>query len=293
MGNDPIALLLRLLRLYGMYAPWSTGQSRVATLMESLARRLPEGRRFVVASRDGRRFVVDARERQYWMGLLDRGVFEPAATRALSECVPKGATVVDAGANFGWYSTLLSRLVGPTGSVYAFEPMPHTASLLRENCALNGCTNVEVIEAALADAEGAATLFLRSGRACGDASMFTGTREDERVHSCRVTTLDDYFAQRRLSSCAFIKCDVEGAELLFVRGAAAVLAANRPVELIEINPVALARAGARGSSVLSELRRCGNYVFEVVDGSRNRRRVLEPADCDSIDGYVNVLCRAS
>lgn len=108
-----------------------------------------------------------------------------------------------------------------------------------------------------------------------------------------MTTLDDYFVQRQLSSCAFIKCDVEGAELLFVKGAARVLATNRPAVLIEINPTALDRAGASASGVLSELRGCGNYTFEVVAEAGDERRIVEPADCDSLDDYVNVLCRAA
>src|SRR5262245_7311333 len=132
MSKRGFALLpIRLLRLYGVYAPWSKGQAMVTQLLQSVAHRQGTDP-FVVGTRDGRKFLVDARERQYWMGLIDRGQFEPAATRIVNECVPRGATVVDAGGNFGWYTTLLSRLVGPSGTVHAFEPMPHTARLLRE-----------------------------------------------------------------------------------------------------------------------------------------------------------------
>jgi hypothetical protein len=63
--------------------------------------------------------------------------------------------------------------------------------------------------------------------------------------------------------------------------------------LIEINPAALDRAGASARGVLSELRRCGDYTFEVVAEAGDERRIVEPGDCDSLDDYVNVLCRAA
>ena len=50
------------------------------------------------------------------MGLLGTGVYEPVETRVVMACVSEGDIAVDVGANIGWYTTLLSRLVGPRGT---------------------------------------------------------------------------------------------------------------------------------------------------------------------------------
>src|SRR5437016_874007 len=60
-------------------------------------------------------------------------------------------TIVDAGANFGWYTTLFSRLTVPGGQVHAFEPMPPTADVLERNCHLNRCENVTINRCALGE----------------------------------------------------------------------------------------------------------------------------------------------
>ena len=70
-----------------------------------------------------------------------------------------GMTVVDMGANVGFYTSQLSRRVGPTGIVYAFEPDPFCAGLLRERCRRMRLTNVLVEDVALGAREGEATLF--------------------------------------------------------------------------------------------------------------------------------------
>ena len=50
--------------------------------------------------------------------------FEPNVRSAISSSVALGMTVLDIGANLGYYSLMMSRLVGPAGSVVAFEPQP-------------------------------------------------------------------------------------------------------------------------------------------------------------------------
>jgi SAM-dependent methyltransferase len=58
----------------------------------------------------------------------------------------EGSVFVDVGANVGYYTLLASRLVGPGGAVYAVEPIPSTAAMLRANVRLNDCRNVVVIK---------------------------------------------------------------------------------------------------------------------------------------------------
>ena len=66
----------------------------------------------------------------------------------------EGDVALDIGGNFGWYTTLLSRAVGPGGQVHAFEPRPETYEVLKKNCELNGASNVTLNRFALGEKRG-------------------------------------------------------------------------------------------------------------------------------------------
>ena len=72
------------------------------------------------------------------------GTSEPPVQDALARLVKPGDVAYDIGANVGFFTVLLGRLVGPTGAVAAFEPLPPTAEALRKNAALNGFVHVTV-----------------------------------------------------------------------------------------------------------------------------------------------------
>ena len=72
---------------------------------------------------DGREWYVRAGSR-WWLdrrqtidrSIIDQGVWEPATTKAVEQFAPRGGDdAIDVGANLGWYTLLLARLVGPAG----------------------------------------------------------------------------------------------------------------------------------------------------------------------------------
>ena len=74
--------------------------------------------------------------------VLSSGTYEPEETRLFrSKCRP-GDTVIDVGANVGWYTVIASKLVGKKGRVIAFEPEPVNFAILKKNVLANGCENV-------------------------------------------------------------------------------------------------------------------------------------------------------
>src|SRR5688572_28418270 len=84
------------------------------------------------------------------------GTYERENVQTLRTLVRSGMTVWDVGANVGAMTLILSRLVGPTGGVLAFEPGPRNAQALRRHVETRG--NVEVIEAAVSSTSGEAFL---------------------------------------------------------------------------------------------------------------------------------------
>ena len=141
------------------------------------------------------------------------GVWEPSLTRFMMETVKPGDTVVDIGANIGYFTLLLSSLVGPTGRVIAIEAAPATAALLRENIALNRCNNVDVREVAVTEQPGTLKLF-HSKYADGNTghqTLIEGRGSDvfDLVKADTLLAVLGADAAR----ASFIKIDIEGAEL--------------------------------------------------------------------------------
>jgi FkbM family methyltransferase len=138
-------------------------------------------------------------------------------------------TVMDVGANWGLYSLLISRAVGPSGKVYAFEPVPEIFARLKEHIALNNATNVIPVPIALSDEKGTAKMSVKGG----GSSLFR--RVSDEFVEVQVERLDDFVEREKIERVDAIKIDVEGAELKVIRGADKTLqaAGTTPEELFE------------------------------------------------------------
>lgn len=195
---------------------------------------------------------------------LADGTYESDELDRFLSAVRAGDTVVDIGANVGIWSALLSARVGPTGRVVAFEPSPGNRELLTRNLARNGCTNVEVREAAVSDAPGTARLDTGSPgathRLAGPGAVSGAGIE------VPVVRLDD-LARNESWDIAAIKIDIEGFEPMALAGMRDVLD-RRPMLLTEFSMAQAAAADADWSATLRELMtRYGSC--EVFDGRRS------------------------
>jgi len=160
-------------------------------------------------------------------------IHEPESTAAYWNALRRGMIVVDGGANMGGYSILASRRVGDEGRVFAFEPEPRNAARLRKR--LRGYRNVEVVEKALSDSNGSATLHLDTSHA--GHSLVLGA--EARIDSVQVpvTTLDSFARDLSLPGFDLVKLDVEGVELQVIDGMTAALGSSRrPMILCEVHP---------------------------------------------------------
>jgi len=211
-----------------------------------------------------------------------------AEKRMFLALLREGDVILDIGANRGQYTRLFSDIAGPRGAVHAFEPVPSTFAMLTSAMeAAQGHANFTLNNFALGDAEGAAVLHL-PGEDDGQASM----RRHEvgswaggvavKSSECRVKTLDGYAAGfQRLD---FIKCDVEGAELLVIKGAAKTLNRLSPILFLEANPAWTKSFGYTPGDLVRELRKFG-YDKIFVAGEK-----AVPFSETEITGSVNLLC---
>jgi FkbM family methyltransferase len=178
--------------------------------------------------------------------VLAEGIYANAWERhernVLRRVVRPGTTVLDVGANIGFYTCLFAVAVGPAGRVFAFEPTPSTLALLRANVDRNQLRNVEIEPVALADRDGTATLHLFA--ADGDpynslGASTAGGAAATRQALVRTRRLDDYLERIAPESVSAVKLDVEGAESLVVAGGRSFFARlEGAVLMVELNEAA-------------------------------------------------------
>ncbi len=152
--------------------------------------------------------------------------FEPYEVRVLSRLLRPGDTAVDVGANVGFYTLLFARLVGPTGSVYAFEPMDGDG--LQANVDLNGYHQVTVQRVAVGAAPGLVSIG-RPPEAEGASSGMWRRGADVDAREVEQIALDDYLGVRHVR---LVKIDVEGMEPDVLAGLSRTLAEGRVDALV-------------------------------------------------------------
>ncbi len=201
---------------------------------------------------------------------LDGG-FEPEVATAIRAFVSPGMTVCDIGAHEGYFSLLLSRLVGADGQVLAFEPSPRQARRLRTHMRLNRRRNVRLHQTALGAEDSTARLYVPSGVESGCNSLrLPNLNEPMETVDVAVTTLDFITASQGVRKIDFIKLDVEGAELTVIQGAAATLATSRPVILCELSDQRTAPWGYPSSAIFDAVVDAGYDWYELSGASFRR-----------------------
>jgi FkbM family methyltransferase len=219
LTQSPAAAWLRRLSLL----PLTKGQV-VVVLGEPLA-----GLRMCLDMRSGhRRYAL--------------GTYEPEICALIQSRLRGGETVLDIGANIGYFTLLMARRVGPSGRVIAFEPVPSVYGVLNENLRLNGCDWALAECMAVAEVEGEGTMLVEAN----NPLSFTGQLSECGDMTVPLVTIDRYMERSGLEKLDFAKIDVEGAETRVLQGMTSTLRRWRPRILVEIH----ARDGQESETLL-------------------------------------------
>ena len=164
--------------------------------------------------------------------------WEFAEQSIMRKIVKEGETVFDIGANIGLHTVLLSKLIGAGGKLCVFEP--NTDLLPQLELTVEGLKNATLHPFALSNKSETAALFVPENAAeMGSLANWTSGRGDlGQTHTidCEVRRIDDLIESGTIPQPDFIKCDVEGAELMvFQGGAKALNRADAPVIMFEAN----------------------------------------------------------
>jgi FkbM family methyltransferase len=168
----------------------------------------------------------------------------------LSNFIDQGSTILDIGANFGVFAKSFACIHKGSCQIQAFEPVSYNFGILQQVAA--PFHNISIHNFALSENAGTADIFIpvkEKGR-IGPALAHLGqeTNRSYFKETIKTVKLDDFIAQQKIDKISFIKCDVEGAELLVFRGAVETLKRFKPT------------------------------IFTEIDGSYTRRMNYEPAE---------------
>ncbi len=195
----------------------------------------------------------------------------------LKNLVREGDMALDIGANLGYYSRILCRLVGPSGKVYAVEPVKPILNVLRRN--LRGCGNVEIMPYALGCEDKSIVMANDSSRYTG--YMGTGRNYVVDAEEHAKAELEFTAEMRRgselfagLEHLDFIKCDIEGYETVVIPEMAPVIEKHMPVVLIETG-------GPNRMQILKLFREWG-YAGYVLKNGRLVSLMREEGDKDIV-----------
>jgi len=175
--------------------------------------------------------------------IVGTGSWAPHDLERMKKYIKRGMTVLDIGANIGHHTVAFSAMVGAKGRVVSFEPQTEIFRVLSANCVINGCQNVSTFQSCVGDKPGTVKLYpvvyekkTNFGALGVDPASMNGS--DTKGERARIDTLDNLLSELEhpLTSCDFIKIDVQSFELFVLKGAAETLKRLKPVLFLEIAP---------------------------------------------------------
>ena len=191
---------------------------------------------------DGIRFQIDI-DLDPSMKAMYHRVYEVKVVSLLRKYLREGDIFVDVGANLGYISARALGLVGKTGEVHAFEPVPRFYERLQMVQQSNPDYHLYTNSTALGESEALATIAVTNLRNIGWNTMVPGyMRQDTIAEEIEIpiTRLDSYLFDKGIANVRLIKIDTEGYELPVVKGVRQYLrnSTQLPVFIIEVAPTA-------------------------------------------------------
>jgi FkbM family methyltransferase len=170
--------------------------------------------------------------RDYPAALL--GYTERPLLSWLAAHVRPGETWLDVGAHYGYTALALSRLVGPEGRVFAFEPVPETAGCLAATRRHNRLSNLTVLPLGLSDAPRVTAVTAAVVRGMAEHACPSGAAERATILTAALDGIWDELCGGRRAIDG-VKVDVQGMEAAVLAGMRGLLHDLRPLLVVEFH----------------------------------------------------------
>ena len=190
-------------------------------------------------------------------------------------------TIFDIGANLGWYSIFLA-LIDNKKRIFSFEPISETFNALKKNISINNVRSIKPFNLALSDEKKEIEMFYSPS--LKGASSFKNLQEKAtQTEKIKTNTLDNFIEIASIDSLDFIKCDVEGAELLVVKGGLKSIEKHKPILFLEILRKWAHKFGYHPNEIIEILKSLNYRCFKVK--STKLSEVIEISDSEEATNF--------
>jgi len=228
--------------------------------------------------------------------LTSGDLYEPDISTLMLRVVENGDTVIDVGANIGFFAVLAGHLVGEKGTVKAYEPDVSNQDRLSANLVLNGLFNVEVYSEPVSNSVGPVTFYINSDSNGGNTLWDPGNFPDNELSRAnpkpiemQSTTLDVETLKIASEKIKLIKIDTEGCEQLVLEGAKNLLnGAKVPFVIAELHEWGLEELGHSQMSLRTYMAGLGYQTF-ALSGTGEMPIMVPPKTRITSDHYINIL----
>ena len=212
-------------------------------------------------------FYHDLNDTSVASSIITNNTYEPELLKEIRSTLKNGSAFIDGGANIGFFSLIASKIVEPTGVVFAFEPTPLTSMYLKKNIKINRAKNIIVSENGLSSTQKKLSFFL-SDNPEGNSIINDETKKSyngNKIIKISTISIDKYCEINRIKKIDLIKLDIEGQELEAIKGAKKTLMINKNIKVIfELN-IAHNKDGIKfAKSIFNELRKMHFSNFEIL-----------------------------
>jgi FkbM family methyltransferase len=190
--------------------------------------------------------------------------------------------VLDVGANIGEYTLFAAKRVA-SGRVLSFEPVPSIRKELEENILLNHFQNITVLSYGLSDQPGQFPIFMMGeDENEGQATFFSDAGSTQNSVLADLKVLDTEWPTFQLARLDFIKMDIEGSELMALRGSVNTIIQFRPLIVLEISDVTYEAAGYTKKEINDFFTKLNYLAYELNKIGKLHR-------CTNLPAFGNII----
>ncbi|MDH5716436.1 MAG: FkbM family methyltransferase [Spirochaetia bacterium] len=215
------------------------------------------------------------------------GYFEPDITNFCNTFLKPGMVFFDIGSNIGYYSLLASKKVGEKGKVYSFEPNNQIIVELKKNISLNSIKNIKVNQLALSEKKGKAKLSQYEKGEEVYSSLSNTAYPGKKItgyEKVNIDTVDNFIKKNNINKVDLIKIDVEGAELLVLKGSKKLLSDKKASAIIfEMQDFLTQRFNYTCEDLIQFLENFGYKIYFF----NNMKKILLTKDFSFENSHIN------
>jgi len=212
--------------------------------------------------------------------------------KIIKEIIKEGDTVIDVGANIGYYTLFFRSLVGDKGKIIAFEPEKNNFAILKKNVEINNFKNIELYNYALGSENKKVKMILSDK--IGEHRIYNeksshisvnsdSTNENTKLIEVNVVKLDDY-----VKTADFVKFDAEGYEIEILKGMPNLLKQN--ISLFSDFYVKLLKKNNKPDDFFDILSENKFEFFDVRDNMKKTDKIKILDKYNDKSGATDILC---